>query len=178
MNEPVSSDKGRRQLEQSAQHVLDSLTTAHFAVTSGTGYDPAKYASTYSEAAQLIQRLLAELDTLEATPSSAVKARSTYEPLTEKQIDGYRTLCVADIGKLCDMAANSLLYAEEVQRLRDGPPSTAGITRAQFDAAFVTGIDRQSGTEPHTPGWKPLIDHVWEELVERGLVTPSARKDT
>lgn len=55
------------------KRVLQALTDAHIAVTSGTGYDPAKYSSTYSEAAQLIQRLDAELEVAESHTPSAIR---------------------------------------------------------------------------------------------------------
>lgn len=40
--------------------------------------------------------------------------------------------------------------------------------RARFDAAFLRAIDRQETMVAHTPGWKPLIDLVWEELQASG----------
>lgn len=41
------------------------------------------------------------------------------------------------------------------------------MTREQFDAAFLAAIDKQASLTPHTHGWKPLIDLVWEELSMR-----------
>lgn len=41
------------------------------------------------------------------------------------------------------------------------------MTRQQFGAAFLAAIDKQEMLVAHTPGWKPLIDLVWEELEAR-----------
>lgn len=43
--------------EYLVRRMLDSLDKAHYAVITGTGKDPEKYSSTYSEAAHLIRRL-------------------------------------------------------------------------------------------------------------------------
>lgn len=48
--------------------------------------------------------------------------------------------------------------------------STAAMSRGQFNEAFVAAIDMQANFVPHQPGWKPLIDFVWEELEARGLL--------
>lgn len=48
------------------------------------------------------------------------------------------------------------------------------MSRDEFNRAFLLAIDRQSNLAPHTPGWKPLIDLVWEELSDRNLVAPEA----
>lgn len=71
--------------------------------------------------------------------------RTTYEPLTEERIEEMRTeikgattsLWIAstvrerwhgELDILCNMAGNALLYAEEIQRLRDTVPSAIGET--------------------------------------------------
>lgn len=56
-SDPQRADKEQRALKYVVDRQLDALEKAHVALTSGTGYDPAKYSSTYSEAAALIRRL-------------------------------------------------------------------------------------------------------------------------
>lgn len=58
--------------------------------------------------------------------AGGVKARRTYEPLTEKRIEEWRETLTGHMGIgspteaniLCDMAINALLYVEEIYRLR------------------------------------------------------------
>lgn len=81
----------------------------------------------------------------ETTPSTTPqKPRGAYVPLTEHEIDLIRA-CLddgtytqqeqKDIGLLCNMAVNCLLYAQEIERLRALPVSaTPRIT----GLAFVT----------------------------------------
>lgn len=65
---------------------------------------------------------------------SATSPQTTYEPLTRELIEQIRHYGTHIIGyekraetviTLCDMAINALLYAEEIQRLRDTPSETA-----------------------------------------------------
>jgi hypothetical protein len=85
--------------------------------------------------------------------------RGAYEPLTKSQIQlcrawlDRRALLDKDMRTLCDMALNSLLYAEEIDRLRSAPSATA-------PAGWIAVEDRLPETaDPvliYTPGNKYL----------------------
>lgn len=63
------------ELDYVVNKMLASLQSSHVAVTAGTGYDPEKYSSLYSEAAHLIRRLR------ELAPSSESTSTTETERL-------------------------------------------------------------------------------------------------
>lgn len=67
--QPSAAPAARRtpELGYLIRRMLDNLDQAHKHFTAGTGYDPEKYSSTYSEAAHLIRRLDQELSACSAT---------------------------------------------------------------------------------------------------------------
>lgn len=95
--------------------------------------------------------------------------RSSYEPLTKAQIEHFREYGQVEekgmppskvVHLLCNMAVNCLLYAEEIQRLRDTPlsaiaPSAEAVDianlcvgRAGYEGAMASEILRLSKGTP------------------------------
>jgi hypothetical protein len=52
----------------------------------------------------------------------------------------------------------------------------SSMTHDEYIDAFLAACDKQAYLEPHTPGWKPLLEMVWDELQERRLTQTEARK--
>lgn len=95
---------------------------------------------------------------VQRSPTSAPSAeRRTYEPLTREKIEGIRSQIWQtangdhqlrcefrkDAEALCDMAVNSLLYAEEIHRLRDAAPSSVRLGYVESSTAFNNWWDQQ-----------------------------------
>lgn len=111
-----------------------------------------KFANRLLGIAELIEALQRQLGEWAARSSIAAsvadRPRGAYAPFTVREIDLIRAVLddgtytaqeKQDIGKLCDMAINCLLYGEEIRRLRGAPPSAIG-TPSREDAyrrAFV-----------------------------------------
>ena len=76
-----------------------------------------------------------ERTTTPPQPASIDKVGGAYKPLSKEQVENLRELlltlrsfqnpdAVADANRLCDMAVNALLYAEEIDRLRCASSAT------------------------------------------------------
>lgn len=57
--------------------------------------------------------------------------------------------------------------ARELRAAWEAHARSESTSRERFEAAFLAACAKQEQTVAHTPGWKPLIDLVWEEL-QRG----------
>jgi hypothetical protein len=93
------------------------------------------------------------------------KPRATYVPLTEDHIECLRLDLSkvweeSQIDTLCDMATNSLLYAQEIQRLRDSPVSETVPMTAPF--ASAPPIEEALRTESEKQ--EPAVAWAGEEL--------------
>lgn len=91
---------------------------------------------------------------VECTPSTTPqKPRGAYVPLTEEQIEVWREHWrnaprftddainpeeIDELDRLCNMAVNSLLYAQEIDRLRTTVSAIARITEEEKNLAAVT----------------------------------------
>lgn len=92
--------------------------------------------------------------TLVSSPAAAApsddKLHGAYSPLTEHEIQVLREEMLSDDGflpegkervaRLCDMAVNALLYAQEIQRFR-AMPSAGVARREEVRAAFKKTIE-------------------------------------
>lgn len=89
---------------------------------------------------------------LTAVGTAVAQVRGAYEPLTREMIEEWREHWnnaprynedsvgahsdeMSELNKLCDMAINSLLYGEEIHRLRDKHPQSAVPDRMTSPAA-------------------------------------------
>lgn len=92
-----------------------------------------------------------------STPSSISlhKPRGAYEPLTEAQIEAWREHWknaprftddainpeeIGELDRLCNMATNCLLYAQEIDRLRSLPPSATMRSECPYCTSDNEGI--------------------------------------
>ena len=112
--------------------------------------------------------------------------RSTYTPFTIEEInlirgvldDGtYTKQERNDIGKLCDMAVNCLLYAQEIHRLREAPPSPLAATDESKIAALLVDLEFLRCNSDHAKfaPWKEQHDRIRAFLVSLapGAIEPN-----
>jgi hypothetical protein len=118
--------------------------------------------------ADFMLKLAERLDGLYATPShEQPRERGAYEPLTQHVIDGNQGWLRAALpakyhdfyDKLVAMAGNSILYAEEIQRLRDGQRSSIAFTKE--DAAKIVERKARALTEEYCHGDSGPGGYTW-----------------
>lgn len=99
--------------------MLDNLQTQHVAVTKGTGYDPERYSSGYSEAADMIRRLRAAPSAIEAHTAELADALrlainsvecASIDPRSGEELPWYRAAKKA----LAGIAQRGLGYMGDV----------------------------------------------------------------
>lgn len=117
---------------------------------------------------------------------SATSPQTSYEPLSRELIEQIRHYGTHIIGyekraetviTLCDMAINALLYAEEIQRLRDTPSETRVPDEFVIDclAGRLTTFDQVAGYISQlelrlqsTPSATRRVEPVAWAIVEQG----------
>lgn len=118
------------------------------------------------EGTAMIEALLESVETLARSSTATSKPRGAYEPLNEEQIEAWREhwknaprftddainlVEIDELDRLCNMAINMLLYAQEIDRLRAAPLSA---TRDSIIEECAMAVASLTDTKVTVYGWQ------------------------
>jgi hypothetical protein len=147
-----------------------------------------EYAMRLADAApDILRRLAHNINVPDSEPRSHEQPRERGEPLTQHVIDGNQGWLRATLpakyhdfyDKLVAMAGNSILYAEEIQRLRDGPRSSIGRSRAERCLDYLKQFkDDQKGGRTLDWGWISMLEQSLRDEVNEAPSAIAPRKES